>query len=62
MGSRPSASALGLNAGDPEESGAGDYKPSVDDLMGFVPGTTDCWSSAGCTGYDPGTGTYTYED
>jgi hypothetical protein len=30
--------------------------------MGSVPGTTGCWSSAGCMGYDPGTGTYTYED
>jgi hypothetical protein len=61
-GEQAAANALGLNAGDPEKSGAGDYKPSVDDLMGSVPGTTDCWSSAGCMGYDPGTGTYTYED
>jgi hypothetical protein len=60
-GEQAAANALGLNAGDAEESGGGDYKPSVDDLMGSVPGTTDCWSSAGCTGYDPGTGTYTYE-
>jgi hypothetical protein len=35
--------------------------PSVDDLLGNVPGTTDCWASAGCSGYDPGSGTYTYE-
>ncbi len=26
-----------------------------------VPGTTDCRASAGCTGYDPGSGSYTYE-
>jgi hypothetical protein len=61
-GEQAAPNALGLNAGDAEQSGGGDYKPSVDDLLGSVPGTTDCWSSAGCTGYDPGTGTYTYED
>jgi hypothetical protein len=60
-GEQVAANALGLNSGDAGESGRGDYKPSVDDLQGSVPGTTDCWSSAGCTGYDPGTGTYTYE-
>jgi hypothetical protein len=61
-GEQVAANALGLNTGDAEESGGGDYRPSVDDLLGSVPGTTDCWGSAGCTGYDPGTGTYTYED
>jgi hypothetical protein len=60
-GEQVAANALGLNSGDAGESGRGDYKPSVDDLLGSVPGTTDCWSSAGCTGYDPETGTYTYE-
>jgi hypothetical protein len=60
-GEQAAAQALGLSAGDAEESGGDGYRPSVDDLLGSVPGTTDCWSSAGCTGYDPGTGTYTYE-
>jgi hypothetical protein len=61
-GEQAAASALGLQVGAAGESGGGDYQPSVDDLLGSVPGTTDCWSSAGCMGYDPGTGTYTYED
>ena len=60
-GEQAAAQALGPSAGDAEESGGGGYRPSVDDLLGSVPGTTDCWGSAGCTGYDPGTGTYTFE-
>jgi hypothetical protein len=60
-GEQAAAQALGLSAGEAEDSGGGGYRPSVDDLLGSVPGTTDCWSSAGCTGYDPGTGTYTFE-
>jgi hypothetical protein len=61
-GEQVAAQALGLPGGEAEGSGSDDYRPSVDDLLGTVPGTTDCWGSAGCTGYDPGTGTYTYED
>jgi hypothetical protein len=37
---------------------AGGATPSVDDLLGNVPGTTDCWASAGCSGHDPGSGTF----
>ena len=61
-GEQVAAQALGLRAGEAEGGGDDDYRPSVDDLLGTVPGTTDCWGSAGCTGYDPGTGTYTYEN
>jgi hypothetical protein len=61
-GEQAAAQALGVSAGEAGGSGGDDYRPSVDDLLGTVPGTTDCWGSAGCTGYDPGTGTYTYED
>jgi hypothetical protein len=61
-GEQVAAEALGLSAGQAGESGGGGYKLSVDDLLGSVPGTTDCWGSAGCTGYDPGTGTYTFEN
>lgn len=58
-GEQAAAQALGLDSG---SSGGGGYNPSVDDLLGSVPGTTDCWGSAGCTGYDAGSGTYTFED
>jgi hypothetical protein len=30
-------------------------------MLGNVPGTTDRWASAGCSGYDPGSGIYSYE-
>jgi hypothetical protein len=58
-GEQAAGQALGLSAGDAE--GSEGYNPSVDDMIGNVPGTTDCWGSAGCTGYDAGTGTYTFE-
>lgn len=60
-GEQAAAQALGLNVGDAGGGGGGGDNPSVDDLMGSVPGTTDCWGSAGCTGYDAGSGTYTFE-
>lgn len=59
-GEQAAAEALGLSA--EEGGGGGDQGPSVDDMIGNVPGTTDCWGSAGCTGYDAGTGTYTFEE
>jgi hypothetical protein len=61
-GEQAAGQALGLSAGDAEEGASDTYRPSVDDMIGNVPGTTDCWGSAGCTGYDAGTGTYTFED
>ena len=60
-GEQAAGQALGLNTGDAGGSGGG-YNPSVDDMLGNVPGTTDCWGSAGCTGYDAGTGTYTFDE
>lgn len=59
-GGPAAAQALGLDTGGGAGAGGGS-SPSVDDMIGNVPGTTDCWGSAGCTGYDPGSGTYTYE-
>ena len=62
-GEQAAAQALGLNAGGgaAQPGAGGGAAPSVDDMIGNVPGTTDCWASAGCSGYDPGSGTYTYE-
>ena len=60
-GEQVAAQALGLNT-EAEQRGDGGYNPSVDDMLGNVPGTTDCWGSAGCTGYDAGTGTYTFDE
>ncbi len=37
------------------------YDRGENDLRGNVPGTTDGGAGAGCSGYDPGSGTYTYE-
>lgn len=62
-GEQAAAQALGLSAGHAGggAGGGGGYNPSVDDLMGSVPGTTDCWAAAGCAGYDGDSGTYTFE-
>jgi len=60
-GEQVAGQALGLNT-EAEQRGDGGYNPSVDDMLGNVPGTTDCWGSAGCTGYDAGTGTYTFDE
>ena len=60
-GEQAAGQALGLSSGDAGGIGGG-YNPSVDDMLGNVPGTTDCWGSADCTGYDAGTGTYTFEE
>jgi hypothetical protein len=61
-GEQAAAQAVGVS---PTSGTAGEatdtYSPSVDDLMGSVPGS-DCWSSAGCSSYEPSTNTYTYED
>jgi len=60
-GEQAAGQALGLDTGAGQQGGGG-YNPTVDDLLGNVPGTTDCWGSAGCTGYDAGTGTYTFDE
>lgn len=36
--------------------GTGDSYPELN-----TPGTTDCWASAGCTGYDGATDSDSYE-
>jgi hypothetical protein len=65
FGEPAAAQALGISpqqgtASTGSGTSGGDYRPTVDDMMGSVPGS-DCWSSAGCTNYDSSTNTYTFE-
>jgi hypothetical protein len=64
VGEQAAAKALGMSPQSASSSassgGSDDYRPTVDDLMGSVPGS-DCWASAGCVSYDSSTNTYTYE-
>ena len=53
-GEQMAAQAVGYDQGG---GGGGEaYYPEVN-----APGTTDCWASAGCTGYDAATDSYSYE-
>lgn len=54
---------LGLGGGAAQGGGGGGGSGGVGgfDVNPNYPGS-DCWASAGCTDYDAGSGTYTYED